>query len=230
MLQCADLNVGVMLSIARSWLAIPIQFVFLTVNALALVLGVVYNHKTPELYENNSHSKIGWIMTWIASAWVFMALVQVYAGRTKAHPSALGVEAAQPMTAANMAHYQRVHDERLPDPARFSIDSGQGTERNTESLYSHSRSPSVESENQQFAGPMRRYAHDDDDFDDATEKRGFLINNSVDRFLSRYVARLRFVYVLIDRTILVQGWAAMASGAVVYGGIAVRGISLPASE
>ena len=47
---------------------------------IALLLGLVYNHKTPELYDNNVHSKIGWVITWIASAWAFtiVALIALF--------------------------------------------------------------------------------------------------------------------------------------------------------
>ncbi|ORY12014.1 hypothetical protein BCR34DRAFT_537515 [Clohesyomyces aquaticus] len=221
------LPIGVMLSIARSRFNLLMQFIFLVVNAFGLLLGIVYNHKTPELYENNAHSKVGWIITWIASAWVFMALVQTYTGRSKAH--SLERHPEHQMTAANMAQYQRVHDTSLPNPSRYSNDSGQGTERNSASLYGHSRSPSVESEDQQFTGPPRRYTQDDGDaFDEDAEKRAFLRNTSVDRFLSRNVARfasrrvlklLRILYVVIERTILVQGFVAITTGTVVYGGI-----------
>lgn len=221
------LPTGVMFSIARSRLALAFQFGFLIVNAVALLLGVVYNHQTPELYENNSHSKTGWIITWIACAWVFMAIVQVYAGRSKSH--SFEDQTTHPITAANMAQYQRVQNSELPSPSRWSNDSGQGTERNSASLYEQSRSPSVESEGHQFTGPTRRYTHDDDTlFDDEAEKRGYLRNTSVDRFLSRNVARfavgrplkwMRFFYVVIERTIIVQGFVALTSGIVVYGGI-----------
>lgn len=218
-----------MLSIARSRLALPSQFLFLVVNAFALLLGVIYNQKTPELYENNSHSKIGWIITWIASAWVFMALVQRYAGlQSHATDDQL---AAHSMTAANMAQYQRVQNMEISAAPRWSNDSGQGTERNSSSLYGHSRSPSVESENQLFLGQTPRYTEENDDsFDDDAEKRGFLKNTPVDRFFSRHLARfavgrplkvLRFFYVVIDRTIIIQGLVAIASGTVVYGGIGV---------
>jgi hypothetical protein len=217
-----------MLSIARSRYTVPSQMAFLVVNAFALVLGLVYNHKTPELYANNSHSSTGWIITWIASAWVFMALIQMYVGQNQAH--AANDEASQPMTVANMTHYRRVHDE-LPDPSRYSNDSGQGTERNSASLFGHSRSPSVESEDQQFAGSTRGYEQDDDDsLDDVTEKRGFLRNTSIDKFFSQHAARfavgrtlkaIRFLHVVIERTILVQGLVAIATGTVVYGGIGV---------
>jgi hypothetical protein len=223
-----------MLSIARSQYTLPSQLAFLAVNAFALVLGLVYDHKTPELYANNSHSKAGWTITWIASAWVFMAIIQMYTGRTRA--STKVDEASEPMTTANMARYQRVQDE-LPDSERWSNDSGQGTERNSASLFGHSRSPSVESEEQQFAGSTRVSSQDEDDsFDADAEKRGFLRNTSVDRFFSRNVARyavgrtlkaIRFFYVLIERTILIAGWVAICNGIVVYAGIGVSSACVP---
>jgi hypothetical protein len=220
------LPVAVMFSIARSRFTLPSQLAFLAVNALALVLGVVYDRKTPEMYAGNAHSKTGWAITWIASAWVFMAFLQAYAGRSDAYSTE--DQAAPLMTTANILRYQRVHNEVLPAPSRWSDDSGQGTERNSASLYGHSRSPSVESENQQFASLPRRYTHDDDSFDDDSEKRGFLRNTPMDRFFSRNVARfavgrtlkaIRFFYIVIERTILVQGFVGIASGTVVYGGI-----------
>ncbi|KAI4619920.1 hypothetical protein J4E83_005777 [Alternaria metachromatica] len=224
------LPIAVMFSIARSRYTLPSQMIFLAINAFALVLGLVYDHKTPEMYAGNAHSKMGWAITWIASAWVFMALIQAYAGRSESHSKA--DEFAEPMTTANMLRYERVHDEEAVAPSRWSGDSGQGTERNSASLYDPSQSPSVESENQQFAPPLRRSTHDDDSFgnddDSDDEKRGFLRNTSMDNFFSRSVARfavgrtlkaIRFLYVAIERTILVQGFAAIVSGAIVYGGI-----------
>jgi hypothetical protein len=227
------LPIAVMFSIARSRYTLPSQMAFLATNALALVLGLVYDHKTPEMYAGNAHSKTGWAFTWIASAWVFMALIQAYAGRPES--DAVEDEFAQPMTTANMLRYQRVHDEELSASSRWSGDSGQGTERNSASLYDNSQSPSVESENQQFPSPVRRPTHDDDSFgfdDDGDEKRGFLGKTPVGHFFSRNVARfvggralkaIRFFYVMIERTILVQGLVAIVSGAVVYGGIARGG-------
>jgi len=223
------LPIAVMFSIARSRFTLPSQLAFLALNALALVLGVIYNHKTPDLYLNDSHSKTGWIITWIASAWVFMWVVQIYTKTSESHDED---RVAHSMTAANMARYQRVHEES-PYTSRWSNDSGQGTERNSASLFGHSRSPSVESENQQFSAPTHLDSLNDDDYLDGTaEKRGFLRNTKVDRFFSRNVARfavgrtlkaIRFFYVMFERTILVQGLVAICTGTVVYGGIAHGG-------
>lgn len=215
-----------MLSIARSRYTLLPQLAFLTTNALALVLGIIYNHRTPELYANNAHSKIGWVITWIASAWVFLAILQKYARKDRTVDDL--DDCTHPMTVANMARYERVHDE-LPNMSRFSNDSGQGTERNSASLFGHSRSPSVESEDQQFVGPSRRYTQEDDDsFDDTSEKHGFLRRMSMEQVFSQYGARfaagrtlkaIRFFHLVFERTVLVQGLVAIASGTVVYGGI-----------
>jgi len=220
------LPIAVMFSVARSRFTLPMQLAFLATNALALVLGIVYDHKTPEMYAGNAHSKTGWAITWIASAWVFLALVQAYAGRSDARSTE--DEFAEPMTTANMLRYQRVQNHELPDPSRWSDDSGHGTERNSLSLHDGSQSPSEDSESQ-FVNPSRRYTHDDDSFGDSDdEKRGFLRNTPVDKFFSRNVARfavgrtlkaIRILYVVVERTILVQGFVAIVSGAVVYGGI-----------
>ncbi|KAF2633143.1 integral membrane protein [Macroventuria anomochaeta] len=220
------LPVGVMLSIAHSRLALVSQFIFLVVNALALLLGFSYNHQTPELYKNNVHGKIGWIITCIAVAWVVMALIQVYTARTKTHSSE-DLEDDQ-LNVANMARYQHVQSLRSSTHSRWLNDSGQGTDQDSASLYGHSRSPSMESSEEQFIGQDRRYTPDGtDNFDDNAENREFK-GTALDNFLSRNVARfavgkplkvLRLLYVVIDRTILVQGFVAITSGTVVYGAI-----------
>jgi hypothetical protein len=219
-----------MLSIARWRMALVSQFLFLAINAFALLLGLVYNHRTPELYENNAHSKIGWIITWIASAWAAMALADAYASRSKV--GAVESYAGDDLNAANMAQYQRVHGAGATSYPRWSNDSGQGTELNSASLYGNSRSPSVESEQQErFLDVGHRYRQDeDDDSFDGNEKRGLLKGTAVDRFLLRNIARffvgkplkiLRFIYIVIERTILIQGFVGIMSGTVVYGGIGV---------
>ncbi|KZM25009.1 hypothetical protein ST47_g3887 [Ascochyta rabiei] len=218
------LPIAVMLSIARSRYVLPLQFVFVVVNASALLVGVVYSHKTPELYENNAHSKTGWAVTWIASAWVFMALIQSYMDRDQGH--SFEDETLAPLNAANIAQYQRVKEEDVESPYRFSNDSGQGTERNTASLCGHSRSPSIESEDQQFAAPARRYTHDE--LDELEDVRLEKPRSSLDSFFSRTVARfvagktakvVRSLYVVFERTMVIQGLVAILSGTVVYGGI-----------
>ncbi|KAF2459669.1 hypothetical protein BDY21DRAFT_362361 [Lineolata rhizophorae] len=227
------LPIGVMMSIVRSRFAMPVNLVFLVLNAVGLLVGTVYNNRTPDLYENNSHHKSGWAFTWIACAWVVMGVVDLYARKARAsggpHPPHAGRHS---VSFAAIAQYQRIQSAEA-QPSRWSDDSGQGTERNTSSLYGHSRSPSVQSENQQFAAQSPTLHEDDiDDGDDgsydAAEKRGFLRSVAVDRFLSRNVPRVaagrtfkavRLLYALIERTILILSFVALTTGLAVYGGI-----------
>jgi hypothetical protein len=69
-----------MLSIARSRFHLPAQLVFLTTNALGMLLGVVYNHQTPDLYEKEKHGPVGWVSTLFASVWFGGSLITAFAG------------------------------------------------------------------------------------------------------------------------------------------------------
>lgn len=208
----------VMLSLARSRLTVPAQFLFLALQGLTLLVGIVYDAKTPDLYENNAHSKLRWPLFFITGIWVFLGLVNFYVDRNKTSE-----DSHQPLSAAVMARYQRL--QQAPEPSRYSHDSGQGTERNSTSLYGHSRSPSAESAN--IASPY----HDADleDVVDFEEKRGVLRNNRVDRLMARFVPHMaagrslkvmRLVYTLIERTILLLGFVLLMMGTITMGGIA----------
>ncbi|KAF2084557.1 hypothetical protein K490DRAFT_59523 [Saccharata proteae CBS 121410] len=222
--------IAVMFSVARSRYTLPAQIVFLLANGVAVFVGTVYDARTPDLYPNNAHHKLAWALTWISLAWVLMGLVDLYSGRGKG-ASEDNRSASQPLSAAVMAQYQRLQMSQQSEHGRWSNDSGQGTERNSASLFSHSRSPSAESENQRFEHQKPFRAMDDEEDDDVedAEKRGFLRDSRVDRFLSRHVPRIavgrtlsvvRFFYVLIERLILVLGFVSLATGAVAMGGIA----------
>ncbi|KAF9635934.1 putative integral membrane protein [Lasiodiplodia theobromae] len=209
----------VMLSVARSRLTVLAQFLFLALQALTLLVGIAYDAKTPDLYENSAYSKLRWPVFIITGIWVFLGLINLYTDRANASG-----EASQPLSVAVMARYSRLQQASSEHP-RFSHDSGQGTERNSASLYGHSRSPSAESDNM----PSPYHDADLEDIDDFEEKRAFLQNSRVDRWMSRFVTRVsagrslklvRFFYVLIERTILLLGFVLLMMGIVTIGGIA----------
>ena len=54
---------SLMLSIARSRYHLPAQVIFHILNGLGMFTGFVYNHSTPDLYKNNAHHPIGWVVT-----------------------------------------------------------------------------------------------------------------------------------------------------------------------
>lgn len=67
-----------MLNIARSRYALIPQVLFLVFNSIGIVLGAIYNTRTPDLYESNAHHKVGWIATWTASAQIIIAIICLY--------------------------------------------------------------------------------------------------------------------------------------------------------
>lgn len=222
-----------MLSIARSRrMIIPAHLAFHVANGLGVFLSIVYDAQTPDLYPNNAHHKMGWAFTWIAAAWTVMSvLVTFLCGRQEGY---------QRISSEAMAEYQQLTAE-TPQTPRFqqyqwSRDSGQGTERNTASLASNSRSNSWNST--EGGLPQQKHYRDesnvDSDFNDGhdgeDEKLSFLRGSHVaDRFMDNKIAKLSigsramsiigFLSTLIERLMIVFGFAGIVTGAVAYGGI-----------
>ena len=228
-----------MLSVARSRLALPTQFLFLVVNALGLLLGVVYNSQTPDLYENNAHHKIGWIATWVMSAEVLMGLLFAYGANgqnsSNKHASAPHErEAFLPVSTTGPEDQEQY---------RWSGDSGQGTERSSSSLQLQyaSADRARQMPRHEETRPFAEKPDDDDDEDDETDvdsyrldspplRRGMFKNSAVDKFLTkrvpglfsnRIIRGLRVLHIIIERTILMLGFIAIATGGVTYGGVFV---------
>ena len=208
-----------MLSLARAKLpALSAQFVFISANAVGLLCGTVYNSNTPDLYPNNAHHKLGWVMTWIVTVQAVVGLIRAYvpdARKRRVPKEELEVKPGRP------AHYQRVSDAS----SAFSRDSGYGNEIASprESL---PPSPPAETESHSVE---RGRAEPLPDVVEEEEKSRLLghTNNKVDRYLaaklrgagsSRAVRLLHLTYSIIDRTILLLGFVALATGAVTYGG------------
>jgi hypothetical protein len=219
---------AVMLSIAKSRYTFPWQSLFVLLNAVGILLGFIYDAKVPNLYEHNVHYRMGWLFTWISFAWLLMGILNMYSRKTEGRR-----HSGQQMSAANMARYQRIQQAQEPEHPRWSRDSGQGTERNSASLFSSagSGSPSADFENQRFGDSTPPYHHDDEmDEEIEVEKRSFLRNTRVDRFLSsklhkyatgRVFSINKWTYIFFERTMLILGFFAITSGFVVFGGLAV---------
>ncbi|KAF2433672.1 hypothetical protein EJ08DRAFT_668669 [Tothia fuscella] len=223
------LPLGVMFSIAKSLYTIPTQTFFFILNGIGVFLSVVYDAKTPDLYENNAHHKIGWIFTWMALAWILMGIVNTYAGRYGARQLS-----GQQVSAANLARYSQLQNDCDDDhdAARWSGDSGQGSERNSYSLFG-SGSPGTNSESRPFDDQfpsLRDVNLNDVD----AEKISFLRSAKLHRYLSRKVPQLavgktlaisQVLYTVSERLIIILGWVALLTGAVTFGGI-FRGSAL----
>ncbi|KAL6239115.1 hypothetical protein BDW75DRAFT_199673 [Aspergillus navahoensis] len=221
---CFVLPTAIMLSVARSRLALLSQFIFLVVNAVGLFVGIVYNSQTPDLYENNAHHKIGWVATWVIAAQIVMALIFAYAGRGEKAGNAYEHVQFLPVSTDDMVESPTTFPAGIRHEYRWSRDSGQGTERNTASLHSRASSscPSPSDEYDSFEKPEVEIP------DQSSEPRGFMHTGVLDRFLAnripslvsaRVLRILNFMYNVIDRVILPLGSIALVSGGVTYGGI-----------
>ena len=214
-----------MLSVARSRFALLSQFLFLIVNAIGILFGVIYNGQTPDLYENNAHHKIGWIASCVVAVQVVMSLIFTYAGRGDADVASASSERAAflPVSTDDMVDHHHHHHHHFPSTSlhqyRWSGDSSQGTEPSSASPASPSSIP----------------AEFDDDEKPATGARRWLRNTVADRFFAsripgmvsnRVLSILSMIYVLIDRIIIPFGFIAIATGGVTFGGIMVSYIPL----
>ncbi|KAI9372074.1 hypothetical protein BJX61DRAFT_471212 [Aspergillus egyptiacus] len=218
------LPIAVVLSIARSRLALLSQFFFLVLNAIGLFVGIVYNSQTPDLYENNAHHKIGWIATMVIGIQIILALIFAYAGRGEKAGSAYERAQFLPVSTEDMQS-PTSFSAGIRHEYRWSRDSGQGTERNTASLHSRPSSPSCASPSDEYDG----FEKPEEDLPEQdSESRGFMHSAVLDRFLANRVPRmmssralriLNFVYNVIDRIILPFGFVAVVTGGVTYGGI-----------
>ncbi|KAI1483768.1 hypothetical protein F4774DRAFT_103452 [Daldinia eschscholtzii] len=221
------LPIAVMFSIARSRYTLPVQFLFLVTNALGVVLGITYNANTPDLYPNNAHHKLGWIVTWVVSAQVFISLVGRVAGvMSRNGTEAVGKEEEQafiPVSTEAMAEHQRINDGMYSHPYRHSNDSGQGTEPGTESLRSNSVSTAVGQESPLDMSDRRIHY---DDLEDVHFKPAEVLGSKkANSFLAKIAGKistrawkvLMLAYNFVDRTILILGYIALCTGVVTFG-------------
>lgn len=214
-------NVAVMLSVARSRFRIAIQGMFLVVNGVGAILGVKYNHQTPNLYENEKHGSIGWVSVSITLAWVIMTLITAYTGSTCTSKCR---RPGQTIVAATMAMFRHLDDPSHPDTHHLLSGS-------SDLLRSQSSLSSIDSEHQNLG-------HDQSCEDLGIEgnvadsgKWRSLRHSNVGHLLSRTFNKLsdskralqtvRIFKTVLDRVVLLFGFICIATGLVVYGGIFV---------
>ncbi|KAM7194584.1 integral membrane protein [Rhypophila sp. PSN 637] len=223
------LPVAVMLSLARSRHRITAQLVFLAVNGGGVVLGTIYNASTPDLYPNNAHHTLGWVVTWIVCSQVAIGLLSSIAGVFKRgscevrHAQTAERQSFIPISTEAIAE----HESSYPKPHRFSDDSGQGTEVNTESLRS---GQSHADPGSPLFPPTHGFGSDDHEgyADDnihselpRVSKSSGAVRSFIERIASNVSSRawkvLMLAYCFVDRTILVLGSVTLATGIITFG-------------
>lgn len=212
-----------MLSVARSRLALPTQVAFFIANALGLLVGTIYNSKTPDLYENNLHHKLGWAVTWIVLAQIVVGLFRMYTmGRSASETNSDESAAFLPTGILDMTGYRQMHPDSSASMHRYSHDSGQGTE----SVSSRSNSL-MESNDEKETEPERfvDHPHDDNTEGVGIRKKSGLITadnllSRVSKHLPRPVTKVMNVYYeAVDVLILIFAFVLILTGFITYGGV-----------
>ena len=218
-----------MLSVARSRLALVVQLSFLGLHSIALLLGTIYTYNTPQLYENNSHNKVGWVVTWVVVVQCIMGIVKLVANLGKGRDRASDEQTSfLQMSTEALEQQQQGQSTAVPDPYRYSEDSGHYTASQSSRSHSVSSTATYTQEEQQH---LHKYeAEPEDDLEHHnSDKQGLLGNRHVERVATKVSAALSqrtmrvidTVHNLIDRTILLMGFVAFITGAAVYGGVFV---------
>ncbi|PNS21353.1 Protein YTP1 [Sphaceloma murrayae] len=222
------LPLAVFVSTAKSRLATPIQSIFLVVNGLGIFTSIIYDAKTPDLYPNNSHHKIGWAVTWIAIAWFLLGLLNLFSRPKQSDDTDTGSHA---MTSQTMAQYERLHGYDVRGSSRFSRDSGHGTERNSSTCSGPTRTNSTEHVLQKPEQPTFPI-DDESEYGEAQtsdhDSRPFLRNPVIHRFMTRRIPQLESArlckaidttYTVLERLQVILSFLALTTGFVTWIGI-----------
>jgi len=216
------------LNATRSRLAVPVQLGFLGMNGIALLLSTIYTNKTPDLYKNNSHDKLGWAVTWVVVAQSFMAVVKLYADCSRSMPGDDQAHAVAPIpiSAEAMAQHYQLQQTPVQEQGGYSDDSGHGMTSETPRTNSMSGTTDCGEELlHDFHNP-----HEAEYEVDMAEKRSLLGNNVMNRLFSsmpssvsrKGMKAINLAYQMINYVILLLGFFAITTGVVVYSGIFVR--------
>ncbi|KAK4173440.1 hypothetical protein QBC36DRAFT_348759 [Triangularia setosa] len=220
------LPTAVMLSIARSRYTLFVQFGFLALNTGGMLLGIVYNANTPDLYPNNAHHKLGWIVTMTVASQVAIGVLARVAGMMKR--GELGHTGEHQGFIPVSTEAMQAHESAFSGPyRRFSHDSGQGTELGSETLRSHSTSSPPASPTISSHPTHKEYRHEDEFEDEDLEhnvptlkktgKALSLVARVAGKISDRFWRILMLAYHFVDRTILILSFITLCTGIITYG-------------
>ncbi|RCI11338.1 hypothetical protein L249_7397 [Ophiocordyceps polyrhachis-furcata BCC 54312] len=201
------LPIAVMLSLAGSRFTLVSQYWFLSLNALALVFGTIYNAKTPDLYPNNAHGKVGWLISWVASAQVLLSLLGWAGGIVRSGPNS-------PSSGRLISDYSHL-DCDIAGIDRFSSDSNQGAGSSSKVL-PRPLVPALPDGNYE-AIP----AHSsDEEVDNVTSNQPVFVPLTLTGVKGVFIKAYQMcalLYRVIDRILLPGGFVAFATGVATFG-------------
>ncbi|KAI6779467.1 Protein of unknown function (Ytp1) [Emericellopsis cladophorae] len=223
------LPVAVVLSLVNSRLTFGVQLTFLATNIVGVLLGLVYNAQTPDLYPHNAHHSIGWIITWVSIAHVSVSLVKRLdrRGKPKLNGPLESEHEAHAFIPDHLAARSHFQEYQGPYNDRSSWESTTNPASHTESIRSDSVSTHIGEEDYFIGGEHHdsgyaKVYEDDDESYASPEEAGASSTVSAVRKLAKAVPTnlwkiLDMGYRTVDRIILPFGFIAFTTGIVTYG-------------
>lgn len=219
-----------MLSLARSRYKFAATLGFVLSHGFGALLGAMYNHKTPDLYPNNAHHRLGWVLTWIAlvhfvsGQFINISRIMKRFGGLEKRLS--GRQTLFPLSPEALEE-QKYDSSVLLEHSRLSSDSNHGLEPYKESLSLAGASAS--SVSSLLVGPRSAYQaedggeHIDSDLSDRPRAFAFRKSWSAKRshassnILLQAQRSFFLVHTAVDRLLLILGFTALCTGIVTYG-------------
>ena len=216
-----------MLSLVRSRYTLIAQVTFLVVNTVGLIVGTIYNARTPDLYPNNLHHKVGWAVTVITAVHVLTAftakLVGVFRPRaSRKHPPYDHI----PMLTTAINEYERLHKPNRQSSSLYDLSNDSVNPLDT-FRRSHSMSTAVaEDEHQPIPLNDTSGNHDEDDDLEPAElipppspKTGFTwaVASVGGKISGKAWKAIEALYDVVDRVLPVLGFLLVCTGFATYG-------------
>lgn len=215
-----------MLSIAKSRYTLALQSTFTALNAVGVALAATYNAKTPDLYPNNSHHKIGWIITLVFSVHVLVNFIGRAANKWRsrtARNSSNEEHPFLPTTRQDSSFTQSGY--YTPNP--LTTNDG-GSSSDTEPSSSRNSSVStICAEDAHLGGEHHKeFRNDDDEFEDvsilSSRHTKAALASTFDRcFSGSAIKCVDIGYKVVDRIILPFGFIALVTGVATFAGFFV---------
>ncbi|KAH8812536.1 hypothetical protein F5884DRAFT_312428 [Xylogone sp. PMI_703] len=153
------LPIYMMLHIAGSNLQYPLHIAFLGLHSVGMILSQAYQSKTPDLYPGNSHSKLGWVLTFLIWAQFIVGIVQSFSKRNKPDR---GRDTGHELTPFLSSETQPDHRNQSSSPselASYSSRSGHPTEESRSETLFDAHLPYNSTLEHTFDEPMSRNRH-----------------------------------------------------------------------
>lgn len=210
---------AVVLSLTRSRFTLALQSLFLVLNGLSVFLAVLYNAKTPDLYPNNAHHKIGWIITLVVCAHVFVSFIGRAASALAARRARSSSQPAESLAFLNSSSQNFENGFQRYGHARHSDESFEAASPTAHSFRTSSASTAFDESARASQERFKEYDNEEDDESTPTGLPGLATGARKRKFVRKFVRIWKSIFIMykiVDRIILPFGFIALTTGIITF--------------